>query len=851
MSNGKESFSLQSIRSKILAAVLLGALAVALSWSITHRGFKDILLTVEEVSTPNEKLLAVNSLFQSLAQLDQLQRAHANRSPEKPQKLFRQKIQQLQVTLDSLRGYCAGNKQQLHLLDSMETKLLQREKLYHGYVKLRADMNRNEALSRRISAISKVLASSKPQVDTTVVTASKKITTTTLLPSEQEQASASKKPRSFFNRLFKSRKEVELPAALRQVEEELEVHVDTLSVARQDSVLWKVEKMMRRVEREHHQRTTQLLSREMAWITANSQLHSQLVSILRTIEREELMAMQQNNQAARAVVNGSIDRIDHIMVLFSLGTVLLVLLIFLDISRSNKYRKQLIAAKEEAEQLGQVKQQFLANMSHEIRTPLQAILGFSEQVRSQEKPSRQALDAIYQSSEHLLHIVNEVLDYSRLVSGKFTFEQRPFSVQQLVTEVVASMQLAADQKLLTLELVYDAPENQAYLGDSFRLKQILYNLLSNAIKFTDMGGVTLRVSSEETPAGADFMFEVQDTGVGISPEQLEKIFHSFEQADASVGRTRGGTGLGLSIVKALAEGQQGTVEVSSAPGQGSVFLVRLPFGKAPKSALSPAVVPVEKPVNLKPAGKVLVVDDDAFILQLCGSILKKNGIAHTCTLDATSVLQQDWDETIQLVLLDIRMPEISGIDLCRALRQKVTSAVQIFALTAEALPQACDSIIDQGFDGLLKKPFREQELLALVNGRLGSWSGAVPVKTTSAPELDLTPLRHMLGQQEELLKVVLEQFTTETAQDLQALSAAVTSQDPPQVRELLHRLAGRTGQVGAQQLSARLRKVETALRAEEPLLRWESEVQVLAQEVACLQEKIKEQMPLEEVEIES
>ncbi|WP_205504320.1 ATP-binding protein [Rufibacter psychrotolerans] len=847
----KETFSLQSIRGKIIAAVLLGVLAVAMSWSITHKGFNNILQTVADVSAPNEKLRTVNSLFQSLAQLDQLQRAHATRTPTQPQNRSKAKIKQLQLTLDSLRGYCAGNPQQLRLLDSMEIKLLQREKLYNGYMKLRTDMNRNEALSRRIAAISQEIAKSKPQIDSTVVTARKKITTTTIWPPGNDSAETPKKHKqSFFGRLFGGRKEEELPAALKQVQEELQVQVDTLTVARQDSIIWRVEKMMRRVEREHHQRTTQLLSREMQWVTANSQLHSQLLGILRTIEAEEVAAMQQNNRAAKELVNGSIDQIDHIMVLFSLGSALFVFLIFLDISRSNRYRKALIAAKEEAEQLGQVKQQFLANMSHEIRTPLQAILGFSEQIRTQEKPSRKALDAIYQSSEHLLHIVNEVLDYSRIVSGKFTFEQRPFDMQQLVTEVVETMQVAAHQKGLPLELEYGVHGGQRYAGDPFRLRQMLYNLLSNAIKFTDAGGVTVSVFAEDFQKETHFRFQVSDTGVGIPVDKLEAIFHSFEQAHDAVGRTRGGTGLGLSIVKALAEGQNGTVEVQSAPGKGSVFQLQLPFAKAPQPQSVPTPLLLPDQGKAVQTGKVLVVDDDAFILELCGAILRKHEVACTCTHDAASVLHQEWDEAIGLVLLDIRMPGMNGMDVCRALREKISADVQIFALTAEALPEERESILAQGFDGLLMKPFREQELMAVVHGIAVTG----PMPAGEAPvvgvELDLSPLRQMLGHDEEMLKAVLAQFITETGQDLEGLTRSLSAQHPAEVQEALHRLAGRTGQVGAKKLSGQLRKVETLLRAQEPLQLLQPEILQLTEDVLLLKKIIQEKAASAEVLLE-
>ncbi|WP_066838853.1 ATP-binding protein [Rufibacter ruber] len=844
MPNVKETFSLHSIRGKIIAAVLLGAVAVLMSWTITQKGFQEILLTVEEVSAPNEKLRTVNSLFQSLTQLDQLQRTHANRSPEKPQEVFRKKVDQIQRTLDSLRDYRTGNPQQLQLLDSLQAKLLERERLYGKYLQLRAEMIQNEALSRRIRSIAKVIATSQPQIDSTVVTASKKITTTTLVPTEEGQTAPKKQKPSFFSRLFGGRKGEGLPPALKQVEEELQVQVDTLSIARQDGALWKVEKMMRKVEQEHHQRTTQLLNREMEWLTANSQLHTQLLGMLRALEEEELAAVRRTNQAAMGVVNQSIARIDNIMIVFSLGAMLLVFLIFLDISRSNRYRKQLIAAKEEAEQLGQVKQRFLANMSHEIRTPLQAILGFSEQIKAQQTPSKLAVEAIHQSSEHLLHIVNEVLDYSRISSGKFSFEQREFNLHQLVTEVIEAMQLPTRKKLLKLALVYELEGRRQLVGDPFRLRQILFNLLGNAIKFTEAGQVTLTVSGTHPGDAAMVCFEVRDTGIGIPAHKLETIFDAFRQADAAVARTHGGTGLGLSIVKALTEGQGGTVQVQSVAGEGTAFRVQLPLVGVPDGAAVAEAAPVQEVKQLAKAGKVLVVDDDLFILQLCGAILQKHHFPHYCTSQSTALLEQDWEADVKLVLLDIRMPHLNGLDLCRSLRARIPADVQIFALTAQALPEERASILAQGFDGLLMKPFREQELVALVSSKILPLSLDFKREAASVGEtaLHLEALRNMLGPEEALLRAVLQQFVSETEQDVQLLLSALKAQEREPVREQLHRLAGRAGQLGGEELARQLRELEGALQQQEPLPLLQPRIHALVQKVLGLKDAARRQL---------
>jgi signal transduction histidine kinase/FixJ family two-component response regulator len=844
MANFKEKSFIKSIRGKVIAAVLIGAVAIGSFWVVTRLGFTEMLQAVKEVSAPNEKLQIVNNLFHHIAQLDQLQKAGAIQNPAKPGPAFKKKSQYLLKTIDTLRQLSAGNALQLQQLDSMQAILHSRDKLLKSYLNLRADFVHNEALSKRINAVSKFIARSKPKVDSSIITTNQKVVTTTVIPSEPQPGSSRKQP--FLSRLFGGRKADKLPPALKYVEEELKVQVDTLSIAGQDSALWQVEKMMRRIEREQHARTTRLLNRELALVNSGNQLNKQLLVLLHTIEAEEVKQVKQNNRLATQVMNASIGRINAIMIAFFVGTALLVYLIFIDISRSHKYRRQLLiakeeaeAAREEAEQLGLVKQRFLANMSHEIRTPLQAILGFAEQVRQQEQPKPAALEAIYQSSEHLLQIVNEVLDYNRIVSDKFTFEQQPFCMKQLVSEVVETMQLPAENKSLKLTFNNNVPGEIILMGDAFRLRQILYNLLGNAIKFTATGEVQLIITYSDAGEKAIFCFEVKDTGIGIHPEEVEHIFNSFEQANASVARTHGGTGLGLSIVKTLVESQGGNIAVSSKPGEGSSFTVNLSFAQAVKADAD------KKPDfnNLNPGwflGKVLVVDDDAFILQLCGAILQKHRVPHICTADALSVLSQEWDEEVKLVLLDIRMPHLNGLQLCQELRSRIGNNTRILALTAQALPEEREAILAEGFDGILMKPFREQDLLTLVQQHLPpELPDCAETAVMPAAEPDLSRLLHMTGGNEELLDKILHQFVLDTRQDLAELERYLMEDLAGPVSEIIHRLAGRTGQLGADALAARLRQLETVLNQQQSLSGLHPEMATLQAAVKDLKKQVQ------------
>jgi CheY-like chemotaxis protein/HPt (histidine-containing phosphotransfer) domain-containing protein len=462
-----------------------------------------------------------------------------------------------------------------------------------------------------------------------------------------------------------------------------------------------------------------------------------------------------------------------------------------------------VKAKEEAEQLGQVKQRFLANMSHEIRTPLQSIIGFSEQLRQEYPEGKEALDAIYSSSEHLLHIVNEVLDYSRIESGKFVFEHEPFNLEEVVQEVAAGIRIQAERKSLTF--VCESNDMDVMVtGDGFRLRQILYNLLGNAVKFTNKGFVKLSVVTTNEGNRVNCRFEISDSGIGMDPHDIERVFQQFEQANASINHYYGGTGLGLTIVKALVEAQQGHLSVMSQLGQGSAFTVELSYEQIPKTAYKNInVKKVERPNPLK--GKVIVVDDDPLILKLCSLILRKHDVDHLTFQDPNRVKQYNNFDDVDLILLDIRMPNINGVELCQFLRKRVSPTTRIIALTAHVLPQERAGLIEECFDDILTKPFREQQLLETIG--VAASAGELPDHV-----VDFSVIEKMTMGDEALFQSIIAQFIRETEQDVTNLKVSLMIVgEEGNVREIIHKLAGRTGQMGMPLLSSRLRDIEIAL----------------------------------------
>ena len=412
-------FSLRSVQGKILAGFALAFCAIFLAFSISKLAFTDMLGKVDELSEPSGKLKLLNRVFQEVTTLDQMQRAQAIENPRTPHSSFLNQSQRTIYLIDSM-SVLGWDSAQIERILSMKKVLQRRDSVFFSYLKLKSNLVDNRALTRRIDTLSSILEKKKIEIDSNIVTTEKRTTTTYV----RDTITPVKDDRSFFGKIFgKKKKEDEEPEPLQlQVEEEFRVIVDTLMIANQNKALEEVEQIMHALESDQRTQSRQLLQRELQLINTNSLLINQLLGILRQVEKEEFESMQNRSEEAGVVVSESIRRISYLLIAFFLGAALLVYFIWSDITKTRLYKEELEKARDEAEELSKIKQRFLANMSHEIRTPLQSIIGFTEHLKSENPKGNDAVEAIHSSSEHLLHIVNEVLDYSRISSGNFTIK---------------------------------------------------------------------------------------------------------------------------------------------------------------------------------------------------------------------------------------------------------------------------------------------------------------------------------------------------------------------------------------------------------------------------------------------
>ncbi|QKJ30983.1 response regulator [Mucilaginibacter mali] len=786
-----------SVKGKIVIAALLACMALLMAWVISRDTFRAMLTAFENVSAPDDKLRLINEISRDVSRIDQAQSARDLNDPYRYD-VFSGETKRLGKKIDTLKYLYADKPKQVKRLKTLQKLLLDRDKIYIDYLKVRERLVNNSSFSAQIQSLNNIVDTKSADADSMVTSTVKKTSTTTFYP-DDAPSSEEAKPKGFFNRLFGKKQPVKrdnTPYSV--VNEELKVTRDTIRKAIKDSLISELDKAIQLVQAGQEEKSARFVDREAILIRSGAQVMRQIVTILRQVEADGIAQVALNNSAARNVVDSSIRRISIIMLVFLAITLLLLYFILMDIARINRYRKEIEQAKEEAEYHNIARQRFLSNMSHELRTPLQSIIGYSERINRQQHPQKKDVEAIAQSSAHLMQIVNEVLDYNRIVSGKFNFVHQPFRVTDVIDEVINVIGPQAGDKQLALIVNNNISETWVN-GDPFRLKQVLYNLLGNAIKFTEKGSVTLQADNKRVPDGRHYTFSVTDTGIGLSVQDRARIFNEFEQAGKRVG-----TGLGLAISRELVEHQGGDIEVSSQLGKGSRFTFHLTYANAEAPVAGPEPQLADNNAGIE--GKIWLVDDDPFIVDICADIFTRNGIAHHCFNSPIDVLGAAWDDAVNYVLMDIRMPEMSGVELCRRLLERVPKHVKLFALTAQATPGEQLYISKQGFDAVLMKPFKEAELLRFIKN-----GGADLPDNTAKPGFDLVTIEKMTFGDTGQTAKVLARFANDSLEDIKLLGRALEKQDAEETALIAHRIAGRTAQVGAKELAGSFRMAEMEL----------------------------------------
>ncbi|WPZ11444.1 hybrid sensor histidine kinase/response regulator [Roseivirga spongicola] len=524
-----------------------------------------------------------------------------------------------------------------------------------------------------------------------------------------------------------------------------------------------------------------------------AELQDEIVYLINELQLIELD--NDNQKVAKAEVMAK-DTNQEIVVFSTLTSLLLVITIITQVNylaRNKKYQNALRSAKRNAEDLAHAKERFLANMSHEIRTPMNAIAGFTNQLLKSDMSPEQKdqLEVVKNSSDHLIHLLNDILDLSKLQANKVTLEKEIFDVKSTLFEVIRIFEDKASAKGIKLKTEFESVPKYVN-GDPHRLRQMMTNLVSNAIKYTDEGSITLSASIHEK-SGKDVTLRlaVKDTGLGIAKEKQKKIFEEFEQANSS--DQRQGTGLGLAITNMLTNLHKGTIEMESEEGVGTEISLYIPYqiGKLDKTVDNNKP---EEEIKLSDL-KILIADDEPFNLKLLEAVFKHHEVELISANDGTQALEALKNEKFDIAILDVKMPGYSGFEIVEKIRNNgsVNKKSPMMALTATISNYERELSKTSGFNHIMRKPFDEQEFLEVIEtltnpeGRDKSILNGNKSKKVNAENLyDLNTLKS-IGDQ-DFVNEMVSTFKTSATKSLKNLRKATDLEIRTGIREEAHKM---------------------------------------------------------------
>ncbi len=493
-----------------------------------------------------------------------------------------------------------------------------------------------------------------------------------------------------------------------------------------------------------------------------------------------------------------------------------------EIRQRTRIAERLVVAESKANEASAMKSQFLANMSHEIRTPLNGVIGMTRLLSATKLTAEQdsLLKPLQDSANFLLSLINQVLDLSKIESGKLQLEEIHFELRSLVESTVSMLDDAASAKGLQLSMEFDEEVSDLYLGDPLRIRQILLNLISNAIKFSTKGTIKIRVLHlEEGESTSRLRFEIQDQGMGMDDQTRARLFQAFSQGDESTTRKFGGTGLGLSITKQLVELMSGKISVSSSSGVGSTFSFDLLLKLAKYSAEQVAALHSNEAPQL--GARVLVAEDNLINQKVISAMLKMMGCTYVIASNGQEAINKLSKEKFDLVLMDGQMPIVDGYEASRQIREgkagEDNCLIPIIAVTANAIKGDTERCLAAGMNDYIPKPISQSDLQL----KMAKWLKA------SAGSVDLQMLKNLKEMESEdhpnLVHEVIEMFLSSVAPTIKGFRKAHDKADYESIRREAHSFKSSCGSVGAikmAEISNRLEKLgsEDTLEMFEDLL---------------------------------
>lgn len=759
------------IQIQVILLTICIAVAVVVSGYLAYQSLSKIVDTIHKEARPDLKLLLIKDIASDLNEVENTIRLYSLTGNSSFARSYRQLGDSIQEKLKTLSGYADPDSEEILHIDSISLLANRKLKVW----------DRIRALHRSKTDAHNSFTNLYSKIDTAIIQPD----TIRFKPEEKK---------GFFKRVFGKKDTTTRRPVIIDKTKEKEI----------------IKKEIAGIEEQITSQAKRLQSSETALFEQNIKLTQALNRHIVSLETSEQLRLESKTQEADAMAEETYRG----MAIFTIAAVLLLMIIlilfFRNLQKNRTYQQVLKEAKAEAESLAKAKEMFVATVSHEMRTPVNAIYGLTGQMLQKTRPGEMANDlkVVHNSAEHLIALVNDTLDFSKIESQKLKLDQVDFLPAEILNEIHILHKDSAQKKGIDLIINNQTDKNLVLQGDPIRLKQVLINLITNAIKFTNKGQVTLTVSVEAISGRTYKLYiEVSDSGVGIAEEDLKLIFDEFVQLGTDLTQKQRGAGLGLSIVKKLVQLQDGEIKVESTPGKGTRFILMIPYRPGdPNSIVKIQQENIEIP-NWFRNLHFLIVDDEEYNLYLIKNILNKWDTAFTEAFNGQEAVDLAKKTSFDLILMDIRMPVMDGYEAAQQILNHDSSA-RIIALTATTKQEDIQKIDQAGMLAFLQKPFAEADLINLIRK-------LVPEKMSESKPAEIAPidmneLDRISGGDKVFLDEMLRIFIRSSEEALLKFRMNMQNADKIALAETAHKLAAPAKHMLATTLYNNLKKLENS-----------------------------------------
>lgn len=754
----KKRFSLPL---KVGTLLFVGLFVVLLSGYFSYRSLNEVITLLSQINMPNTGLTTLQELNTSIEEAENNMRQYVINNRNSSRNKYYENLEDIDSSINILYSQYPEDDWFRLKIDTIKKLIYKKMGLWEEL----AETWKKNASSVEISDITKEI----PIKDTTTST-----------------------KRGFLARIFSPKKEQ-----------------DTLDYSR-------INEMLTDLENEERNFETQIILLESELANTSNALSKAFISLIMRLEEYEdyQEAVQQMNADELA------SEAYKMLTLFSVcGTLLGIFVVLLLISytrKNRKYNEILKSSRIAAEELAKSKELFMANVSHEIRTPLNAISGYIKQLMEMPvgREIKDKLKVVDTAGDQLIRLINDVLDFTKLQSGKLSLNDTHFEPGMVINEACTLFNDLAAKNRNTIKVSIENPENLVLYGDKNRFQQVLYNLLSNAVKFTENGVVEVESKIKHLQdEKVEVSLRVKDNGLGIESSKLETIFKEYSQADQQVSIRYGGTGLGLSIVKKIAELLEGDVAITSTKGAGTIVTCKLYFRKGSKEKLPVEIEKITQ-YSLPAKMKILVADDESYNRSLLAMILDKWRVEYDIATNGVEVIEKLNEKKYNVILMDLRMPVIDGKMATKFIRDTMNLSpeeVRVIGLTADYTKKSSEDL-EELFTTILIKPFSEDDLFRAVAGENppeetpGEAGVDVEKGNHSA---DLSNLVRVAGNDLNFVREMIVQFEDSTFRGLDDIQESCNAGDFQKVDDLAHMLIPACRHLDIKNLVKYLKDIET------------------------------------------